>query len=625
MRLLNASKLVNHREIEFKVYPDYNRTPYYAILSHRWGEDELTYQQACNVGSDGPNFNLQGHKKVMEAAVKALEYQLEWIWCDTCCIDKLSSAELSEAINSMFRWYQHSSLCIAYLFDISDNLFTTSEWFTRAWTLQELIAPMKLVFLDQDWQPICSKHDRIPDIADRTRIDREVLEHGPAKLKKCSVAQRMSWAADRVASRIEDVAYSLLGLFDVNMPMLYGEREKAFIRLQEEIIRRDADQTIFAWLPPEADAESNIVANSLFAPSPKTFQHCSTLAHDIKKRKPFAINNLGLEIEVTLRPFDQESYIANLPITNSYNPWPPGLKLDSLTDTHLFYRVAATLRPPRKIYGPHIPRSRRIIVLREHPVKRTSKRPLYGFRFSDTRHNLALVNGWDRERTWDLGTWMPESQPNDFRFRIVQGVSASIATLTLNIEEDVFLIQLAYDFDFNPCCRLTKLRTNLREYFGRRMGGLRLDENGTEWIYDEGTDWNDNLRFIEKYDQASKSWVARSIDHQNFETDVPVSITRSINRPTLQISVSFTNEIVPNDEELSTAWRFAIKSNSPMLTQAKHENGSVSIVDLRGNGVDESTMMMQEEYPTFDRPKRIFTFDSAAIERLSKRVDTSPL
>lgn len=605
------------------MYPDHNNTPRYAILSHRWGDDELTFQEASDPRS--VDFELDGHKKVMEAAVKALEYQLEWIWCDTCCIDKLSSAELSEAINSMFRWYEKSSLCIAYLSDISVEPFTSSNWFTRAWTLQELIAPMKLVFLNRDWQPICSKHDCIPEITDRTRIDQHVLKYGPIKLKSCSVAQKMSWAVDRVASRIEDVAYSLLGLFDVNMPMLYGEREKAFIRLQEEIIRRDADQTIFAWLPSESDATSTLVTNSLFAPSPKAFEHCSTLSHDIKKRKPFAINNLGLEIEVTLRPFGQESYIANLPITNSDNPWPPALRLDTLTDTHLFFRVAATLKPPRKIIGPHVSKSRRIIMLREHCMKQSNRRPLYGFRFSEMRHSLALINGWDREHKWDLGTWKPEAQTNAFRFQIVQGVSASIATLTMNIEDDVFLIQLAYDFDFNPCCRVTKIHTNLKEYFGRRMSGLRLDEDGTEWIYGEGTNWNDNLRFIDKYDQGNKSWAARSIDHQNFRTNVPVSITRSLNRPSLQLSVSFTNELVPNDEELSTAWRFAIGSNLPRSGRMENENSVVDIVDLRGNGADERLMAMREELPVLERLKRTSTFGSDNIERLSKRVDTSPL
>lgn len=188
---------------------------------------------------------------------------------DTCCIDN-SSAELSEAINSMFRWYANAHICYSYLPDVTFNRngqwereFTASSWFTRSWTLQEMFAPKLLVFYNRTWSKIGPRSALSEETAEASGIHLSALASGKIDLSEWLVAQRISWASTRTATRVEDVAYSLLGIFDVNMPLLYGEGQKAFRRLQEEIIRQPYDHTIFAchlvgtstfqacWHPPQ--------------------------------------------------------------------------------------------------------------------------------------------------------------------------------------------------------------------------------------------------------------------------------------------------------------------------------------------------------------------------------------
>lgn len=193
--------------------------------------------------------------KIKMACAIAREAGYWYIWIDSCCIDKTSSSELSEAINSMYAWYGDARICYAYLADVppgettqsEDSDFRRSRWFTRGWTLQELIAPAKLVFLCAEWETIGSKHDLVDVLEEITGIDRDALLLDGTDLNKFSVAQRFSWASMRETERVEDHAYSLMGLFDINMPTLYGEGERAFRRLQEEILRRTPDQSLFAW------------------------------------------------------------------------------------------------------------------------------------------------------------------------------------------------------------------------------------------------------------------------------------------------------------------------------------------------------------------------------------------
>ncbi|EIW51963.1 uncharacterized protein TRAVEDRAFT_86971, partial [Trametes versicolor FP-101664 SS1] len=175
-----------------------------------------------------------------------------WLaWNDACCIDKSSSAELSEAINSMYELYRLSDMCYVYLADVIDHPggpqgFRRSKWHRRGWTLQELIAPERIVFLTKTWSVLGTKMSLAKSLVEITGVDFDILVGG-APLDSVSVARRMSWAADRDTTRVEDRAYSLLGIFGLHMSPIYGEGENAFLRLQEEIIRTIPDQSIFAW------------------------------------------------------------------------------------------------------------------------------------------------------------------------------------------------------------------------------------------------------------------------------------------------------------------------------------------------------------------------------------------
>lgn len=217
-------RLLHSRHLTFHSFVDYESVPKYAILSHLWEEDEVTYKEMRKRPHEVAV--KKGYQKINSCAQQALEAGLDYFWIDTCCIDKSSSSELSEAINSMFRWYRNAHICYAYLYDIATPLtntnhrswtakFQASRWFARGWTLQELIAPKSLVFYSSDWSPVGTKVDLALAIMERTAIPYEVIISGD--FSKASLAQRMSWAAGRLTSRREDAAYCLMGIFDVNM------------------------------------------------------------------------------------------------------------------------------------------------------------------------------------------------------------------------------------------------------------------------------------------------------------------------------------------------------------------------------------------------------------------------
>ena len=212
--------------------------PPYAILSHTWGSDdaEVTFRDV----TEGINKTKDGFKKIQFCSEQAAKDNLRYFWVDTCCIDKTSSAELSEAINSMFAWYCNAAKCYVYLSDISTDGSTSnrhlrqSRWWTRGWTLQELIAPASVEFFSAEGQRLGNKRSMVQEIHDITGISVQALHGSP--LHQLSVDERMSWAENRITKREEDSAYSLMGIFDVHMPLIYGEgQKKAFDRLKREI------------------------------------------------------------------------------------------------------------------------------------------------------------------------------------------------------------------------------------------------------------------------------------------------------------------------------------------------------------------------------------------------------
>ncbi|OHF03958.1 hypothetical protein CORC01_00820 [Colletotrichum orchidophilum] len=246
MRLLHTSRL------EVESFP--SDVPIHAVLSYTWDDEEVTLQ---DLEQKDVAVGLKGFAKLSKSCEAAAAAGFEYLWIDTCCIDKTSGTELSEAINSMYRWYRESAICYVFLPDVSqcdkDSVSTsflkpdTIRWFTRGWTLQELLAPDNVEFFDKDWQWIGSKGDFAAEISATTGIPRHILLD-PEQFSTVPVCQRMQWAASRVTTRPEDAIYSLLGLFDVNIPLLYGEgRSKAFKRLQEETVKSIEDPSIFLW------------------------------------------------------------------------------------------------------------------------------------------------------------------------------------------------------------------------------------------------------------------------------------------------------------------------------------------------------------------------------------------
>jgi len=232
---------------------------------------------------------------------------------DTCCIDKSNAVELSEAINSMFQWYAKAKICYAYLWDVprEDNhqatasKFSTSRWFQRGWTLQELLAPKQVYFYDVTWSLIGTKASMSTVIQNITGIARPFLL-GLAALQEASVAQRMSWAAKRVTKRKEDTAYCLLGIFNVMMPMIYGEGEQAFRRLQQEIMQATKDDSILAWglsTKKSAAVTKLSIKGGLLATSPSDFANCGKIRSSGRNKtaeESFEISSGRLKLHLAL-------------------------------------------------------------------------------------------------------------------------------------------------------------------------------------------------------------------------------------------------------------------------------------------------------------------------------------
>ncbi|KAI1265464.1 heterokaryon incompatibility protein-domain-containing protein [Xylariaceae sp. FL1019] len=335
--------LLNVETLQLTHFLEESTRPKYAILSHTWlpDDEEVTYddlQKYHNALAQEPNerhiaeaiAKRPGFKKIEGCCSLARTHDFQWVWIDTCCINKSSSAELSEAINSMFKWYRDATICYAFLQDVEvpeiDTAFRQSRWFTRGWTLQELLAPRLLSFYDASWRSIGElATDSLCEIVSGiTSIPIAFLKGTP--LTEACVAKRMSWASKRETTRTEDVAYSLLGIFDVNMPLLYGEGQKAFIRLQEQIISQIRDDSILAW--GELDHSPLDVyyirrfeetPMGVLAGSPKDFEQCGDLENgmngiiDAQRDGDMEVSTSGIKL------------IANL--HDSFHPIIDGLEI----------------------------------------------------------------------------------------------------------------------------------------------------------------------------------------------------------------------------------------------------------------------------------------------------------
>ena len=258
---------------ELSLTKDYvDDAPPYAILSHTWGrdEDEVTFQDLKN----GSGRSKAGYTKLQFCARQAREDGLEYCWVDTCCINKDSHAELSEAIASMFRWYRDAQHCYVYLSDVSfgnisnsqprqtwEPAFRNSRWFTRGWTLQELIAPKSVRFYSEEEELLGDKKILEQQIQEITGVPVTALSGRP--LTQFSIEERLGWAAKRKTKRKEDQAYCLLGLFNIFIPLIYGEGDHAFIRLKEEINKRSGKNTAVTMVKPGVRLTSLGISASL--------------------------------------------------------------------------------------------------------------------------------------------------------------------------------------------------------------------------------------------------------------------------------------------------------------------------------------------------------------------------
>ncbi|KIV98900.1 uncharacterized protein PV09_09346 [Verruconis gallopava] len=306
MRLINVHTL--HLE-EFSQ----DKVPRYAILSHTWGSDEVLFDD-LQTEDRVLLSDRQGFWKVKSCCeqVCARPGRIDYVWVDTCCIDKKSSAELSEAINSMFQYYAGAEYCLVYLEDFEDDASPALEnlkhcrWFTRGWTLQELIAPSDVYFMSKGWKPLGRRSELAAVISQITGIALNIMNEdiltGGASLtfQHASFAQRMSWVSRRSTTREEDMAYCLLGLFDISMPVLYGEGLiKAFRRLQEEIVKTSSDHSLFVH--DSASTENR----SILAETPKAFANYGNVVQFqpdwLSEVSPFSLTNRGVQLEVPLR------------------------------------------------------------------------------------------------------------------------------------------------------------------------------------------------------------------------------------------------------------------------------------------------------------------------------------
>ncbi|KID79353.1 Vegetative incompatibility protein HET-E-1 [Metarhizium brunneum] len=318
--------------------------PHYAILSHTWTspKEEITYQDIRKRKSDIENniYKQKGWSKLTKFCDRAAKDGWDWAWMDNCCIDKTNPADIQEAINAMFRYYQDAGLCYAYLEDVDalaaledaglhededpdeianlndiacpDSLayealhsdFIKARWFSRGWTLQELLAPHYLVFVDREWRRIGSRETWASEIKEASSIEaRHLTSFRPTDFQSCSIAMRLSWASRRVTTVQEDETYSLLGLFGVSLPLIYGEgRWRAFNRLQRELITVYNDDSIFAWTveQPTVSGQSNNSGWGILASSSEQFRGASEIESLGHFSSSFSMTNRGLEMRAKL-------------------------------------------------------------------------------------------------------------------------------------------------------------------------------------------------------------------------------------------------------------------------------------------------------------------------------------
>lgn len=538
MRLINTSTL------RLEDFRSTSRLPDYAILSHRWRAafEEVTFHDFL----DGTKRDTAGWAKIVDFCKVALADDLKYCWIDTCCINKESSAEETRSINSMFAWYAGAKKAVVYLEDVhceevsvegsdEQSTFASSEWFTRGWTLQELIAPREVVFYNSGWIPLGSKSSLCGMLSEITSIPAEVLR-GERSHLSCSVAQRMYWAANRETTVVEDQAYSLLGIFDVNLPLIYGEGSKAFMRLQEEIMQRSTDQTIFAW--SDERLVKGVLApslNSFYTSISKEALEVSDYFPDDPASNSFRLGNAGLSIDFVLIPWSMNTYLAPLKCYAASEGSDPGQRVclilrrtpvasrfvricfnDADLVLHRYLRVPSD---PNPSYWDRSRLHRHVVIARE-PNHSLSKH-FYGFQLNFWCPSLfesgskADAKDVVAEQAWDR---------NSVRLEITHGTFRVAGIFRLNKKRfNASFMFLGFDADFNPFCMIASSPFQLMKTYLPLVNVKRdiIDAKDlskmSAW---ERSSWLDTMylhKYIDEILRISKEspfdWQATAISH----------------------------------------------------------------------------------------------------------------
>ncbi|MCJ1311162.1 hypothetical protein MMC25_004832 [Agyrium rufum] len=434
-------RLINSRTLHLEEFWDENEKKY-AILSHRWGEEEVGFRAMQDITAAR---NLKGFEKIWRCCERAVKDKIDYVWVDTCCIKKDSDAELTEAINSMYRWYKASAVCYAFLADVNAGPFDSealepqikaSVWFERGWTLQELLAPTYVIFQNQRWENLGTK-------------------------------RKMSYLLNRITTRREDMAYCLLGIFEVNMPMLYGEGDKAFLRLQEEICRRSDDHTIFAWPINRQDQPG------LLADSPKAFENCQNIRAltSRKGRSPYSLTNRGLTTKFIATQFSTDTYLVRLDCSDGpqVKDVEPGLELRlgmylcRLSEDDQYARVKYDGKTfgqvKTSVWDQELPKNSqpvRPVEQIEVSVKQqlTESNILFyrnrinGFRIATLELLERSKDGKDKYKV-NASVW----DPDECIMGAVPGAFGNVGVLDISAQDrKIKAIKLGFDFEYNPVC-----------------------------------------------------------------------------------------------------------------------------------------------------------------------------
>ncbi|KAK7965197.1 hypothetical protein PG988_010201 [Apiospora saccharicola] len=303
-------RLIDCETLELKEFNEID-VPEYVILSHTWGSEEVSFEEMTSPAK-GRHRAKEGFHKISLFASVAARHDFRYIWVDTCCIRKDSSSELSEAINSMYTWYKNARRCYVYLNDVdsdSEEEFKRCRWLSRGWTLQELIAPEDVFFYSKHGEMLFAKEHRLGELSALTGISQE----------HC-VENEMGGKEGNDEAR----GYGLLFAWDTRCQYadaLWRGGQKAFIRLQEEVMKRSDDQSLFLWKKKE---ESYTTYLGLLAPSPREFVDSPDVvfAENFFEDRPYSSTNKGISIRLDLVPSrpDADEHDVYIALLNCQHP-----------------------------------------------------------------------------------------------------------------------------------------------------------------------------------------------------------------------------------------------------------------------------------------------------------------